>query len=106
MRELLRDELKFYGMYKKVEGEDTEVAKDEEKEKELEKEKEIKSKSLIKTRKKVEGDVLSAIDDAVLQDRAHLFSGDGEDKYSVRSTPMHKVLATLLLLAEVFAFKL
>jgi len=54
----------------------------------------------------VEGEVLSAVDDAVLQDRALLFSGDGEDKYSVRSTPMHKVLATLLLLAEVFAFKL
>jgi len=103
---LLRDELEFYGMYKKPEVDDAEAAKTEEQKKAEEKEKETKSKSLIKHRNKVEGDVLSAIDDAVLQDRALLFSGDGEDKYSVRSTPMHKVLATLLLLAEVFAHKL
>lgn len=36
----------------------------------------------------------------------NLYAGDEPDHYSVRGTPIYKVLETLLLFAEAYAFKL
>lgn len=54
---------------------------------------------------KIEGKVLDAIDTSKIGTE-QLYGGDEPGLYSVRGTPLYKVLETLLLFAEVFAFKL
>ena len=76
---MLRDELAFVGLLKQEDGKTHE--------------------------QKIEGKVLDAIDTSKI-DTKELYAGDESGQYSVRSTPFYKVLETLLLFAEVFAFKL